>query len=524
MGIPFFLALLLATTTNADDDLKNIGSAAGGALGGVLGATVVGAASAGGAATVAGALGPAVGIAVGAAVGGALVREGVDSGIKWAQDKHIIDYVPDKNIPILQEPKSMVEPWLAAIRSQIQGLDQTMREQHHLFADFVIESVTDYMEKYSPIIAKMQDIDKIINKISFRYQRMLTYKSRNTFEKMTLINYAEDTLSILQDSLNELHVTLLGDEDRPHVTPNNVLVQLDTRLKRSSSHMCRTRQSAQQFFYLLQEDVALTELKALALADYSWTLLKEEGEFSEEKRLMLEEYQRRTNRTLRMFKEVMSRQDRTVWRCDPAYHRSGVTYEEVTRLLQGYIENEADLNADRSCKQECSTYQHSKTQGCYDGELCKKQQPCKGNVHNCRYVESTMTVCLTDETAIRRYEYVEYKSGHRYGQGGKCGGHTDKAESWHRWIFWHCSYCMCLCDEQGLRSDRYFNLRPVTADVERNRVVTGLRFVKHNRILHLQIQEGELLPKGVINQTTLQWKPVDNYSITDKDVRQVGTT
>ncbi|KAH8334477.1 hypothetical protein KR059_010572, partial [Drosophila kikkawai] len=91
-----------------------------------------------------------------------------------------------------------------------------------------------------------------------------------------------------------------------------------------------------------------------------------------------------------MFKEVMSRQDRTVRRCDPAYHRSGVTYEEVTRLLQGYIENESDLNADRSCKQECGTYQHSKTYGCKDDELCKKQQSCTGNIHNCKYMESTM--------------------------------------------------------------------------------------------------------------------------------------
>lgn len=52
------------------------------------------------------------------------------------------------------------------------------------------------------------------------------------------------------------------------------------------------------------------------------------------------------------------------------------------------------------------------------------------------------------------------------------------------------------------------------------RVVTGLRFVKHNRIFHLQIQEGELLPHGVINEATLQWKPLDTYSITDKDVKR----
>lgn len=51
------------------------------------------------------------------------------------------------------------------------------------------------------------------------------------------------------------------------------------------------------------------------------------------------------------------------------------------------------------------------------------------------------------------------------------------------------------------------------------RVVTGLRFVKHNRIFHLQIQEGKLLPRGNINRTSLTWKPVENYQIFDRDVR-----
>jgi len=50
--------------------------------------------------------------------------------------------------------------------------------------------------------------------------------------------------------------------------------------------------------------------------------------------------------------------------------------------------------------------------------------------------------------------------------------------------------------------------------------VVGLRFVKRNRIFHLQVQEGELLPLGVINGTTLRWKPVDSYSISDKDVSE----
>lgn len=51
------------------------------------------------------------------------------------------------------------------------------------------------------------------------------------------------------------------------------------------------------------------------------------------------------------------------------------------------------------------------------------------------------------------------------------------------------------------------------------RVVTGLSITKQNRIFHLQIQEGELLPRGNINRSSLTWKPVESYQIFDRDVR-----
>lgn len=50
-----------------------------------------------------------------------------------------------------------------------------------------------------------------------------------------------------------------------------------------------------------------------------------------------------------------------------------------------------------------------------------------------------------------------------------------------------------------------------------NRIMTGVRIVKHNQIIHIQIQEGELGPRGVINTTTVTWKPVDNYTVFDLD-------
>lgn len=49
--------------------------------------------------------------------------------------------------------------------------------------------------------------------------------------------------------------------------------------------------------------------------------------------------------------------------------------------------------------------------------------------------------------------------------------------------------------------------------------MTGIRFQKVNRIIHLQIQEGELLPRGAINMSTLAWRPISDYKLLDRGIR-----
>ena len=43
-------------------------------------------------------------------------------------------------------------------------------------------------------------------------------------------------------------------------------------------------------------------------------------------------------------------------------------------------------------------------------------------------------------------------------------------DSWWRWVFWHCSYCLCKCEEVTDDSDRYWSLVPAVADTANNMV------------------------------------------------------
>lgn len=47
-----------------------------------------------------------------------------------------------------------------------------------------------------------------------------------------------------------------------------------------------------------------------------------------------------------------------------------------------------------------------------------------------------------------------------------------------------------------------------------------MRFVKQNRIIHIQLQEGQLLERGRINASSVRWIPVEDYSIYDKGIRE----
>lgn len=101
----------------------------------------------------------------------------------------------------------------------------------------------------------------------------------------------------------------------------------------------------------------------------------------------------RTEQTQELLRKVMERADRSVWRCDPVQHLEGATYERVTRLLQGYIENEVDMNTDETCRENCAAYTFTQSHGCFKELYCSKQPRCTGKLLNCQYIDSDMWIC-----------------------------------------------------------------------------------------------------------------------------------
>ena len=125
---------------------------------------------------------------------------------------------------------------------------------------------------------------------------------------------------------------------------------------------------------------------------------------------------------------------------------------------------------------------------------------------------------MQDDPA-KRYDYFETNRGYKknnnfYGERTSCPNGEILIKSWLRG-FYNCGYCFCLMDEKSENSDRFFSLQEVVSDVEDNKVVTGVRFVKEERVFYMQIQQATLLDVGLVDVDSLEWKEVDHVDLLD---------
>ncbi|XP_046801826.1 uncharacterized protein LOC111680146 isoform X2 [Lucilia cuprina] len=424
----------------------------------------------------------------------------------------------DVHLPILKNKERKVITKIKMLEKELEGLV----EKHSHYISAYHDSTINSVMSNNQAMLLFHKIEFARHRIDSMYRQMLSFlKYQYDLEIVSILEmtkwFVSPNSNSVSNILNLLHLTLV-DGKNPYMSGLNVL---ERYYQASKEERCLNQQSTQQFIYSLYTDIALTELKGYTMMEFSWMMLRVygKGNFTQEAELMRNDYEKRTEKTVRLLREVMQRAERIVWRCDPEQYVKGKNYEEVTRLIQGYIENEVDMNYNRECWKTCDDYERTKNEGCFKDKFCARQERCSGHIHNCRYVDSDMTICPSARDSVRRYEFIEYENGVTLGKASNCPRGKTAVDSWWRYLFWHCTYCFCLCDDQySTKTDRYFNLRETLSNINDNKVVTGLRFTKKNRVFHLQIQEGALLPRGMINESTLEWKPVDNYTLNEKGV------
>lgn len=138
-------------------------------------------------------------------------------------------------------------------------------------------------------------------------------------------------------------------------------------------------------------------------------------------------------------------------------------------------------------------------------------------------------VCPSEDQSSRQYDTMRVKQsklfgrfddGVKYGNGEQCSddrievfqdktitgspvtGYSSEKE-------YHIEAKACFNFDRN--ADRFFDLRSVVADTAANKVVTGVRFLKKNKIIRMQIREGELTADGRIKKWTNSWMKLDDF-------------
>lgn len=260
--------------------------------------------------------------------------------------------------------------------------------------------------------------------ISFRQHvaRETKNSDKDSFNEETSLDLSEHILNDsnwpLKESLKKLF--------RVTMKENLYLEQI------SMKFTCELQKSVQQILYQLYNALGIVETEAYMMFQWSHMIrtVYQKGDSSSVANLLRNEFEEMTVKCLQKSVEIFEKADRTVWRCDPENYIENSTYLQITRLLQGHIENEMDLNNDRSCDQTCNNFHVTNDFGCSERSICRRQTKCQGKILNCGTVEDNMWVCPSSQKSSRRYEYLVYDNGRTLGEAKPCnnGYHVSDAK------------------------------------------------------------------------------------------------
>jgi len=279
-------------------------------------------------------------------------------------------------------------------------------------------------------------------------------------------------------------------------------------------NLCNLGQSPHQVIYNLYNIIALTEIKGYAMIQFSYMMLRlyGRGNFTLESDMAKRSFESQATEKLLAVKSILPHMDKMLWSCDPNIQNEHLTYEKLT-LLQGHIENEVDMNDISTCRHSCSTYDAAEPKGCFKNLLCAKQQRCTGRLFDCQFYHADAWVCMSQDPT-RRYDWIEYEDGRILGKKDQCANKI-KVDSWWRWIFYHCSYCLCKCDAPGPESDRFWSLKEATSNIKKGFVVTGVRIRKIGRVLHPEVEQARALPEGSVDESSKVWLEAREVRVSD---------
>ncbi|XP_065200277.1 uncharacterized protein LOC135831598 [Planococcus citri] len=416
--------------------------------------------------------------------------------------------------------------------AKLANITDLVERLEHDIPQVTIARIKELERDFSQIIhfeIKLDDLVNYIGNIESKYEKFgklrnkvmnLDKESANKSiaTKHTLERTANAILfesGNVGDSLDKINQIILGENVL--FGKQDVFSLILDNFNSKTQSRCLVPKSPQQLVHDVFNSLRMVQVKGIIMTEFSYMILSlyTSGDYKEYADEFHDTMIKRLNKQAQVANEVMKKADNSLWKCDPDQYVFNKTYIEVTRLIQGYIQNEIELSHDRNCFDGCGYYSYVNKPGCSNQDsLCKQQPKCNGRVFDCRLVDEDMNICFSPISSTRRYDWIRHDKAESYGQvDKKCTNFEGRIKMYRKYLAWRCFYCFCYCDEESHNSDRFFSLLPATSDIKNNKVVVGVRFIKHERVIHLQVKEGTLLPGGLIDKDSVSWVPVSTIDV-----------
>lgn len=372
-----------------------------------------------------------------------------------------------------------------------------LNEIYHKHAEFLRQDFGDSrvignlgIQKYQPLITTALSIDTNLKNIQ-------DYLTKAEYTKMA--DLAKNAAGQMQQAANDLNTT---------IGSSSFWNDLATSMANNQTCQLADVRNSNEFVFDIYKDLSAVSLKSYISIQLTQMILKVTNEADRNLKVISDLRDSYFNSYVHrqvMVKELLKRVSAKKWTCDRMKFPS--IYHQITRFIQGFVDNEVNLNDEKSCKQTCSDYTSTKSFGCAEKTLCSEYSHideasirCKGTIYNCDFIDDDVTVCpALQKLNTRRYDYVRFGNGKTLGKYGDCL-QTVRAATYRMW-FVKCTNCFCYCDEESTQSDRFFSLHDVTSNINENRIVTGVAITKRNRMILFVIGESTLLPYGKLNTT-----------------------
>ncbi|XP_057333029.1 uncharacterized protein LOC130672447 [Microplitis mediator] len=201
---------------------------------------------------------------------------------------------------------------------------------------------------------------------------------------------------------------------------------------------------------------------------------------------------------------ILQRTRQFIHRCDFEKTDNTYHYYELDRLVQKIIIEEKFLSTSRFCDNNC------------DLSLIRGQNNTEcDQFMDCQYIGASFDICESNKGSSRRYEWFNDDQGKMYGGNiqQQCDNPLKSVSSYYNYYqLHHCDYCVCTCvtnPQRGYPIVNAISFRDQVTDIGNNEVVTGVRFVKKDRMIHVQIKKGKLKPQNVVGESS--WKDLENF-------------